>query len=273
MSQRYSSGVKLGVIGCGQMGIALAAGAVRAGVVSKENLFGLSRSETGKERFVSQSGGSICQDLKTLTDSCDVLLLCIKPKDAAEFLQGFPMNWEGLLVSVVAGLSLRDLQGDAQDHLRVARAMPNTPVRIGHGASAYCVKPGLSEEDCQVIESLLGGVGFCVKVNEGEMNAVTGVSGSGPAFIFLVIEAMADGAVRAGLRRDVALKLAAHTVSGASEMVLQSDEHPAILKDQVTSPGGTTIAGLAKLEETGVRAAFIAAVDAAAKRAVELGSR
>lgn len=149
--------------------------------------------------------------------------------------------------------------------------MPQTLVRLGAGATALCAGEHATDAHLAAARALFDIVGTTVLVTEAQMDAVTGLSGSGPAYAYLVIEALADGGVRAGLPRDVALRLAAQTVAGAGRMVLDTDTHPAALKDQVTSPGGTTIAGLTQLEEAGVRHAFIAAVDAATRRSRELG--
>jgi pyrroline-5-carboxylate reductase len=155
--------------------------------------------------------------------------------------------------------------------MRVIRAMPNTPALVGMGAAAYCLGSTATRDDAATAARLLGAVGLAVEVPERLMDAVTGLSGSGPAYVYLVIEALADGGVRSGLPRADALKLAAQTVLGAASMVMETGEHPAVLKDMVTSPGGTTIAGLAELERHGLRAALIDAVTAATRRAAELG--
>jgi len=149
--------------------------------------------------------------------------------------------------------------------------MPNTPALVGKGAAAYSLGGRCNSGDEETVRSLLAAVGLAVSLPEKLMDAVTGLSGSGPAYVYLIIEAMADGGVRAGLPRAEALQLAAQTVSGAAEMVLQTGSHPAMLKDMVTSPGGTTIAGLAVLEEKNVRSAMIAAIAAATARATEMG--
>src|SRR5262249_10817839 len=161
---------------------------------------------------------------------------------------------------------------DALGPCRVARVVPNTPCLVGQSASAYCLGPGATAADSELVAKLLGAVGLVIPVDEHQLDAVTGLSGSGPAFVYLMIEALADGGVRQGLPRDVALRLAAQTVKGAGEMVLSTGEHPGVLKDRVASPGGTTIAGLHALEEGGVRGTIMSAVRAAAIRAAELAS-
>ena len=177
-----------------------------------------------------------------------------------------------LVMSVAAGVSLRQL-ADWLGSERVVRVMPNTPCLVGRGASAYALGEQATSEDARVVESMLAAVGFVCQVGERYLDAVTGLSGSGPAYIYLLIEALSDGGVLAGLTRDVATQLAAHTVRGAAEMVIGTAVHPAVLKDRVTSPGGTTIAGIQALEEHGLRAACMAAVEAATARARQLGDK
>ncbi|MBC8125803.1 MAG: pyrroline-5-carboxylate reductase, partial [Gloeobacteraceae cyanobacterium ES-bin-144] len=176
-----------------------------------------------------------------------------------------------LVISIAAGITVAALETAAASQIRVIRAMPNTPALVGKGAAGYCIGTRATAEDAETARVILGSVGLAVAVPERLMDAVTGLSGSGPAYIYLVIEAMADGGVRQGLPREDALRLAAQTVLGAAAMVLETGKHPAVLKDMVTSPGGTTIAGLAELERRGLRAALIEAVVAASQRATELG--
>jgi pyrroline-5-carboxylate reductase len=176
-----------------------------------------------------------------------------------------------LVISIAAGVTLAALEGAVSENFRIIRAMPNTPALVGHGAAGYCLGTRATPADAATAQALLGAVGLAIQVPERLMDAVTGLSGSGPAYIYLVIEALADGGVRAGIPRVDALRLAAQTVLGSAAMVLETGEHPAVLKDMVTSPGGTTIAGLATLERHGVRSALIEAVTVAAERAAELG--
>jgi pyrroline-5-carboxylate reductase len=176
-----------------------------------------------------------------------------------------------LVISIAAGITLSALEATASEQFRLIRAMPNTPALIGKGAAGYCLGSNATGDDAKTARCLLEAVGLAVEVPERLMDAVTGLSGSGPAYVYLMIEALADGGVCAGLPRADALRLATQTVIGAACMVQETGEHPAILKDMVTSPGGTTIAGLAALERHGVRSALIEAVGAASRRATELG--
>ena len=201
----------------------------------------------------------------------DVVILAVKPDVVAKAAKEGGSAWRGRLVmSVAAGISLAKLTpwfgGD-----RLIRVMPNTPCLVGQGASAYCCAPGVTPEDRALAQSMLSAVGWAGEVDEKLMDAVTGLSGSGPAYVCVAIEALADGGVLAGLPRDLALTLATQTVLGTAMMVAQTGQHPAALKDAVASPGGTTIAGLRALEQNGVRSAFIEAVAAASDRSRELG--
>jgi pyrroline-5-carboxylate reductase len=175
-----------------------------------------------------------------------------------------------LVVSIAAGISLDQLCGWI-GHKRVIRVMPNTPCLVGEGASAFCGSDDVTKEDNDWIESMLSSVGLAVQVEEKQMDAVTGLSGSGPAYVCLIIEALADGGVLAGLPRQMAMKLATQTVLGTARMVAETGRHPGELKDAVASPGGTTIAAIAVLEQNGVRGALVKAVEASAKRSQELG--
>ena len=175
-----------------------------------------------------------------------------------------------LVISIVTGVRLQSL-AEGLGPCRLVRVMPNTPCLVGQSASAYCLGPGATAADGElVVAACSARLGLAVAVEEKLLDAVTGLSGSGPAYVYVMIEALADGGVRLGLARDVALRLAAQTVKGAAEMVLTTGEHPGVLKDRVASPGGTTIAGLHVMENHGVRGALISAVEAAAQRATEL---
>ncbi|GAA5481769.1 pyrroline-5-carboxylate reductase [Haloferula sargassicola] len=264
--------MKLGVIGCGKMGTALVGGAVRAGAVTAEALTGFDPHPAAREAFAEATGGRVVKSIEDLA-GCDTMLLCTKPQHAAEALGALKSSAapEGLLVSIAAGLTLDWLAAHAPDGWRLVRCMPNTPALVGEGAAGFACSANATPADCEAAQSLLGAVGSAHALPEKLLDAVTGLSGSGPAFVFLMIEALADGGVRAGLPRDVALELAARTLRGAATMVLETGLHPGQLKDQVTSPGGTTIAGLAALEAGGLRSALIEAVTAASRRSQELG--
>jgi pyrroline-5-carboxylate reductase len=266
--------MKLGVIGCGKMGSALIQGAIRAGVVGAGDVMGCDPYEKSRESFHAATGATVTADMATVAAGSEVLLLCTKPADVAAALAAAAKMAAGeprLLISIAAGVTLSALEAAASENFRIIRAMPNTPALIGQGAAGYCLGTRANAADAATAQSLLSAVGLAVEVPERLMDAVTGLSGSGPAYIYVVIDALADGGVRAGIPRADAVRLAAQTVLGAAAMVMETGEHPAVLKDMVTSPGGTTIAGLAVLERDGLRSALIEAVGAAVQRATELG--
>jgi pyrroline-5-carboxylate reductase len=200
----------------------------------------------------------------------DVLVLCVKPGDALAALRALDCTGK-LVISIVAGLTIAALEEAAGAGARVVRVMPNTPALVNKGAAGFSLGHDATLEDAAVAERIFGSVGNAFQVKEALLDSVTGLSGSGPAYVFLMIEALADGGVLMGLPRESALKLAAQTVAGAAELVLQTGEHPAVLRDMVTSPGGTTIAGIEALEKNGARSALISAVRAATERAREIG--
>jgi pyrroline-5-carboxylate reductase len=255
------------------MGTALVAGAIRAGVVDAAAVRGIEPDAAAARHFSEQTHASVSEDPSSLT-GCDVILLCTKPgiavsaaQQALDAIGQSPV----LVLSIAAGITIRSLEEALPTSARICRSMPNTPALVGQGAAAYCLGSRADRGDAALVASILGAVGLAVELPESLMDAVTGVSGSGPAYGYLLIESMTDGAVRCGIPRDVALQLAAHTIRGAASMVIQTGEDPAILRDRVTSPGGTTLAGLQELERHGVPAAIIDAVAAATRRANELG--
>lgn len=264
--------MKLGVIGCGKMGTALVKGAVKAGAVEGKNVFLFDHKPATAGFLAKELGGKSVGSLEELLEQAEALLLCTKPKDVPKVLAEMARCKESkLVISVAAGVTLQALQAPLPVQFRVVRSMPNTPSLVGQGATAYTADGEATDADIAFTQKLFSSVGIAMEVPENLLDAVTGLSGSGPAYIYLAIEALADGGVRNGLPRETAIQLAAQTVLGAATMVLQTGTHPAVLKDQVTSPGGTTIAGLATLEQNGMRSALIEAVTAATTRSRELG--
>ena len=253
------------------MGRALISGMLSGGVVQADRVHVVERNADSRNWWAAHQPGVAIENLSSAVSVSDAIILAVKPHGIAKVLAQKSKFWQGkLVVSVAAGVSLQTLASGAE-HGRVVRVMPNTPSLIGAGASAFCVGEEVTEEDRQVIAEALGAVGLAIEVQESHMDAVTGLSGSGPAYVCVIIEALADGAVSAGLPRPLATKLATQTVLGTATMIQQTGRHPAELKDAVASPGGTTIAGLRALEQNGVRGGLIAAVNAAADRSRELG--
>ena len=265
---------RIGFIGAGQMAIALGQGFVRSGLLAAEMILASDPVGEARDRFAQATGGRTTARNVEVAAASDVLFLAVKPQQMAKLLPELrpALTAEKLVVSIAAGVRLSVLAAGLGSQTRLVRVMPNTPCLVGVGACGYCLGQQATAEDGQLVEQLLGSVGVALMVDEPLLDAVTGLSGSGPAFVYLMIEALSDGGVRMGLSRKAATTLAAQTVRGAAEMVLASGEHPAVLKDRVTSPGGTTIAGIEALEAGGLRAALIAAVAAATRRSIELGN-
>lgn len=262
----------IGLIGAGQMATALGEGFVRAGLVSAANLLAADLAEEARARFARITGGKTTADNREVARAADVLILAVKPQQMAGVCGALAGQLDGkLVISIAAGVRLATLAGWLGGGARLVRVMPNTPCLVGQGACGFCLGPTATAADGALVEKLLGAVGKAYLLDEKLLDAVTGLSGSGPAFVYVMVEALSDGGVRMGLPRQVATALAAQTLLGAAQMVLTTGDHPGVLKDRVASPGGTTIAGLQALEAGGLRAALIAAVEAATNRSVELG--
>jgi pyrroline-5-carboxylate reductase len=266
---------RIGFIGAGQMAAALGQGLIKAGLASAETIMAADPLPEARERFATATGSSTTESNAQVVDGTDVIVLAVKPQQIAGVLEELrgKVGTDKLLVSIAAGIRLAVLAEGLGKQMRLVRVMPNTPCLVGQGASAFCLGPAATAEDADLVKQLLGAAGITFQVDEKLIDAVTGLSGSGPAFVYMMIEALSDGGVRMGLPRPVATVLAAQTLRGAAEMVLSTGEHPGVLKDKVTSPGGTTIAGVQALEEGGLRAALMAAVQAATERSLQLGAR
>lgn len=264
----------VGFVGSGQMARAIARGLVDAGMVKPEQIHAADPSPDATSGFLSVVPGAriAASNLQLVRDS-RVVILAIKPQMMPTALREIQpaITAHHLVVSVAAGVSLSQI-AEGIGSRRVIRVMPNTPCLVGEGASAYSLGPEATADDERWVAAMLDALGRSFRLDESLLDAVTGLSGSGPAYAFVMIEALSDGGVRMGLPRNVATILAAQTLAGAAAMVLDSGEHPASLKDKVASPGGTTIAGLQALEDRGVRAGLIAAVEAATRRSRELGT-
>lgn len=267
------SNERIGFIGAGQMARALGQGFVKAGLTEASRLVASDPVAEAREQFARATGAQTTDNNRQVVAASDVVFLAVKPQQMGKLLGELraEVSPQKLVVSIAAGVRLSVLAEGLGGEARLVRVMPNTPCLVGQGASAYCPGGKATAEDGRLVGQLLGAVGVAFQVEEHLLDAVTGLSGSGPAFVCLMIEALSDGGVRMGLSRPVATALAAQTLRGAAEMVLATGEHPGVLKDRVTSPGGTTIAGLAALESGGVRAALIDAVRAATERSIALG--
>ena len=270
-----AGGLRWGFVGAGRMAAALARGMVRAGVAAPGAISASDPLAATREALAeAEPGLFVTASNQEVARRSDVLVLAVKPQVMPQALEELQpeVTPEHLVISVAAGVSLATLAAGLGPECRLARVMPNTPALIGAGASGYCLGPQARPGDEAVVRTCLESVGLAVRVGEPLLDAVTGLSGSGPAFAYVIIEALADGGVLAGLPREIAAALAAQTVLGAARMVLETGLHPGALKDQVASPGGTTIAGLHALERGGLRAALMDAVSAASRRSAELAA-
>ncbi|KAH7618716.1 hypothetical protein Ndes2526B_g05633 [Nannochloris sp. 'desiccata'] len=269
-----AEGKKIGFIGAGQMAEALARGFINAGIAHPGDIRATDPMEVRKEVFRSFGAVAVDSNAEVVAGS-DVVFVAVKPQYVAVVLQEVrpQLQPNTVVVSIAAGVTLQTLKEAAGADSRVIRVMPNTPCLVGETAAAMCLGGNADDGDAELVRKLFSSVGTIYRVDEKLLSAVTGLSGSGPAYVFVMIEALADGGVRAGLPRDIAQQLAAQTVLGSAKMVLETGKHPGVLKDMVTSPAGTTIAGVHELEKAGVRAAFINAVNAAASRADELANQ
>ena len=270
-----SDNLRIGFLGAGKMATALGRGWLQAGLVQATGLRASDPLPDARDAFAKATGGTATPDNRAIVAESDVVVLAVKPQHVDEVLGEIApavKSGQSLLISIAAGVSIQSIA----DRLGIpsyglVRVMPNTPCLVGASASAYATSPGVTEDDERLVDRLFNAVGRAFAVPEKLLDAVTGLSGSGPAFVFLVIEALSDGGVRMGLPRDLATQLAAQTVLGSAKLLLESGLHPGALKDMVASPGGTTIAGLHALERGGLRAALMDAVAAATARSVELG--
>ncbi|MFW6381027.1 MAG: pyrroline-5-carboxylate reductase [Bacillota bacterium] len=263
--------MSLAIIGLGKMGTTLLKGILSQGIYTPKDIIGCDLRVEASEANQDYEGIRTTADNRDGVQEAETILLAVKPQvidqvlaEVEELLQ------DKLIISIAAGVTIEHIRELVDDSNRIVRVMPNTPALVREGVSAISPGPEAREFEVRQVKQMLAGVGEVVEVKESLMNAVTGVSGSGPAYGYIIIEALADGGVLAGLPRQQAQRLAAQTLLGAARMVLETDNHPGELKDMVTSPAGTTITGVQSLEKDGLRGILIEAVKKAADRAGEL---
>lgn len=265
---------QIAFIGTGQMATALARGFSRQ-LVQVRQISGCDPSEDARRAFAQTVGEGMCLSNQPadIIPEATIIILAVKPQVMVKALQQISplVSSSQVVVSIAAGITLDKMAQSLPEGTRVIRVMPNTPCLIGRGACGVSAGAFATSADLGLVRTLLETVGIVEVVPETLLDAVTGLSGSGPAYVFQIIEALSDGGVRMGLPRATATRLAAQTLAGASEMLLQTGQHPGVLKDAVSSPGGTTIAGLHAMERGAVRAAIMNAVEAATLRSAELG--
>jgi len=268
-----ASKLTIGFLGAGRMATALAKGFVKAGLVTGKQIIASDVSEAARAAFAKEVGAKITASNADVAKFAEVLILAVKPDQVIGVLvdirEGFTAKH--LLISIAAGVPIAKLEAGLNPNAKVIRVMPNTPALVGASASAFAKGSSATAADAALAQELFASVGIAYQMKESLLDAVTGLSGSGPAYVYQFIEALSDGGVAAGLPRDVATKLAAQTVLGAARMVLETGQHPGALKDMVTSPGGTTIEGLHELEKGRLRGTVISAVRAAAEKSKKLG--
>jgi pyrroline-5-carboxylate reductase len=267
------AGKHVGFIGAGNMGEALIKGLVAAGRLSPDAIFATDVRLERLKQLGHQYGIQVLGSNPDLVGKADVVLLAVKPQSMATVLAEIApaVTRRHLLISIAAGVSTTRLRQHLSHTVRLIRVMPNTPALVLEGVTAVARAAGLEPGDMETAEQIFGAVGKVVVLDEELMDAVTGLSGSGPAYVALVVESLADGGVKMGLERTTAMTLATQTVLGAARLLLETGAHPGQLKDMVSSPGGTSITGVAALEEGGIRTAFIRAVEQATLRSRELG--
>jgi len=268
-----SAKLTIGFLGAGKMATALARGFVRARLVAPAQIIASDPVATARNAFGHETGAKLTTSNEEVARSAKVIFLAVKPDQVgavlAELRGHFTRNH--LLISIAAGVPLAKLEAGLSPDARIIRVMPNTPALVGESASAYALSKGATSADADLAQKLFAAVGIALPVKEALLDAVTGLSGSGPAYVYQFIEALSDGGVAAGLPRDVATRLAAQTVLGGARMVLETGQHPGALKDMVTSPGGTTIEGLHELEKGKFRGTVMSAVRVAAEKSKKLG--
>jgi pyrroline-5-carboxylate reductase len=272
--QIVREGRTLGVIGAGVMGQALIKGILRSGMLTPDRIWAGEKSKPTCEAASAALGVVVEPDFRARVADADLILVCVKPAQAISALESlsmFNLNPETLLVSIMAGTATQFLESALPTPNPWVRAMPNTPSIVGEGMTVICAGKHASASHLDRARQLFQAVGKCLPVEEHHFNAITALSGSGPAYIYLVIEALADAGVRVGLPRKVALDLVAQTVVGAAKMVQVTGRHPASLRDDVTTPGGCTIGGLLMLEDGRIRSVLARAVEEATKIAQQLG--
>ncbi|MBI3822394.1 MAG: pyrroline-5-carboxylate reductase [Planctomycetes bacterium] len=268
-----SEPLRIGFLGAGKMATALAQGWIKAGLTTPDRLCASDPVASARDQFAMLTGAFVSGDNAQIVTRSNILVLAVKPQNMAEVLAGIrpTVSPAHLLISIAAGVTMAQIAGSVGAEKPIIRVMPNTPCLVGASASAFAASQWATAADVQRCEQLFNSVGRAVQVPEKLLDAVTGLSGSGPAYVAVIIEALADGGVRMGLPRDLAMMLAAQTVLGSAQMLLETGLHPGQLKDMVASPAGTTIAGLHELERGGLRAALMDAVEAATIRSMELG--
>jgi len=265
--------MKIGFVGAGNMAEAMMKGIISSGVARAEDVIASDMMPERRDYIAKTIGVQVTGDNVEVVRSSDVIILAVKPHHVGPVLDEMKpiLTSDHLLISIAAGVKISFMEQHLNWGVRVVRVMPNQPCMVGASASAFALGKSARKEDKDTVQKIFESVGVAFCLDEKLLDAVTGLSGSGPAYCYMMIEAMADGGVLVGLPRDVAIALAAQTLLGSAKTVLETRKHPGELKDMVTSPNGTTIQGIKTLEDAGFRGAVIKAIEAGAKRSGELG--
>jgi pyrroline-5-carboxylate reductase len=263
----------IGFLGAGKMGTALAKGFISAGLVKADQVFAFDPVKEAGAAFAKETGAKLAKSNVDVANSANVLIVAVKPVNVPDLLAEIRghLTPGHLIISIAAGVPISKFEAGLTDKTRIIRVMPNTPALLNASATGYALGKSATAADGELCKKLFSAVGIAFQLKESLLDAVTGLSGSGPAYVYMIIEALSDGGVASGLPRDVATKLAAQTVLGSAKMVLETGIHPGALKDMVTSPGGTTIEGVHELEKGKLRGTLMSAVRAASEKSKKLG--
>jgi pyrroline-5-carboxylate reductase len=266
---------RIGIIGLGRMGRCLAKGLIESGSVTAKQISFTARTGATAERVAAEFPITAAKSNRQLVDTCSTVILAVKPQNAAGVLEeiGPHLTPAHTLISIVASVSLSQMGEFLKKGVPVARAMPNTPAFVREGITAACLNAAGGDRDWERVKGVFSPVGRLVRVDESQMDAVTGLSGCGPAYVYVILESLTEAGIKVGLPRELASELASQTVLGAARMLQITGRHPAALKDEVTTPAGCTIDGLLELEEGKIRVTLIKAVVQATKRAKSLAKR
>ncbi|ANC79105.1 pyrroline-5-carboxylate reductase [Fictibacillus phosphorivorans] len=266
---------KIGFIGFGKMAQAMAGGMISSGLISPDQIIASMRTEKTRLYVEKQYGIHTFSSNSDVAKAADVLFLAVAPYSYFEVIEEVKefVKPDAIIVTIAAGITTEDVEHAFGKQMKVVRTMPNTPSLVGAGMTAVSVNDEITDDELQTVEELLGSFGKVEVIVESQMDAIPAISGSSPAYVYMMIEAMADGGVVQGLSRDQSYRLAAQAVLGAAQMVLETGKHPGELKDQVTSPGGATIAAVATLEQERFRGAVLAAMESCTEKVKKLGKK
>lgn len=264
--------MKIGFIGCGNMASAIMGGIISNGVYNSADVYGVDISKDATDRVHQKYGVTVVESAVEMVKKVDIIVLSVKPQYYEDVIDEIcdAVTKEQIIITIAPGKTLKWLREEFEKHLKIVRTMPNTPAQVGEGMTALCGNGYVTEEDMEAVKKIFSGIGKYEIVHEDLMDAVTAVSGSSPAYVFMMIEAMADAAVIGGMPRAQAYQFAAQAIMGSAKMVLETSRHPGELKDMVCSPRGTTLAAVKVLEEKGFRSALIESMCACMDKASKM---